>query len=190
MVVDDANPWMYCTQCHDYYVPTEKSEGAQSQTVPKSTLRVPMRNRVEALYTRWYLDLGFVHMRESLLRILPGLKDQLPTAEEVLEFRKMRQTWIEHLRGCDPRSPRAQSNPVVEDLGKQLEEKDTSVRFVPFSLSVVLRFSWLEPPEAPQACLPYIKIQLLQFYISHYFYVVYSCHWTCVYLFFILGMNN
>ena len=30
MVVDDANPWMYCTQCHDYYVPTEKSEGAQN----------------------------------------------------------------------------------------------------------------------------------------------------------------
>ena len=124
MVVDDANPWMYCTQCHDYYVPTEKSEEAQSQKVPKSTLRVPMRNRVEALYTRWYLDLGFVHMRDSLLRIFPELKDQLPTAEEVLEFRKMRQTWIEHLRGSDPRSRRAQSNPVVEDLGKQLEEKE------------------------------------------------------------------
>ena len=36
----------------------------------------------------------------------------------------MRQTWIEHLRGSDPRSRRAQSNPVVEDLGKQLEEKE------------------------------------------------------------------
>ena len=124
MDVDDTNPWMYCTQCHDYYVPTEKNAEGPSDKVPKSTLRVPMRNRVEALYTRWHLDLGFVHMRDSLVRIFPRLKDQLPTAMEVLEFRKMRQTWIEYLRGSDPRSRRAQSNPVVEDLGKKLEEKE------------------------------------------------------------------
>ena len=123
MVVDDANPWMYCTQCHDYYVPTVKKDETSGQPVPKSVLRVPMRNRLEALYTRWHMDLGFVHMREELLKIFPKLEDQLPTADEVLHFHEVRNQWVKAIQD--------QALPIVEDLRNVLDE---------------LEFKWAPPP--------------------------------------------
>ena len=119
--VDEENPWMYCTDCHDYYVPTVKCDGGLQ---PKSALRLPMRNRLEALYTCWHRDLGFVHMRDALIKTFPRLAGQLPTEAEVLEFRRIRQVWVEHLRGMDPASKAAMQNPVVDELGEKLHEME------------------------------------------------------------------
>ena len=118
--MDKKNPWMYCTQCHDYYVPTVKKDETSGQLVPKSVLRVPMRNRLEALYTRWHMDLGFVHMREELLKIFPKLEDQLPTADEVLNFHKVRQQWVKAVQ--------EQALPVADDLRNFLDNLELNGR--------------------------------------------------------------
>ena len=57
--VDVEKPWMYCTDCHDYMVPSMKEKEEETgkltgKLIPKSHLRVPMRNRQEALYTKWH----------------------------------------------------------------------------------------------------------------------------------------
>ena len=91
---------------------------------PKSVFRLPMRNRLEALYTCWHRDVGFVHMREALIKIFPRLAAQLPTEAEVLRYQSIRQQWVEYLRGMDPASKAAEQNPVVEELGAQLKEMD------------------------------------------------------------------
>ena len=48
--VHDQNPWMYCTDCHDYMIPSVKVPSETVELQPKSSLRIPMRNRQEALY--------------------------------------------------------------------------------------------------------------------------------------------
>ena len=89
--VHTEEPWMYCHDCKDYMVPVKLPD---NRIGPKSTFRVPMRNRQEALYTCWHMDLGFPQLRESLLKIFPALQGQLPTTDEVWEFQKMKQDWI------------------------------------------------------------------------------------------------
>ena len=125
------NPWMYCTDCHDYMIPSVQLHNETDELRPKSSLRIPMRNRQEAFYTRWHIDLGFPHLRESLLQVFPALKAQLPTDADVLKFQEIRQQWITHLRGVDPRTWKARENPVIDELGKQLE---------------VLEYKWAPPP--------------------------------------------
>ena len=71
------------------------------------------------------------HLRESLLQIFPALKAQLPTDPDVLKFQEIKQPWVTQLRGADPRTSRAQENPVVNELGKQLGD---------------LEYKWAPPP--------------------------------------------
>ena len=81
--VDVKKPWMYCTDCHEYMLPKDPAEGKRDV---QKLQRIPMRSRQEALYTRWHQDLGFPHLRESVIDVFPALKDQLPSEEKVLEF--------------------------------------------------------------------------------------------------------
>ena len=112
-------------------VPTEKTAANSDVLQPRSDKRVPMRNRQEALFTRWHLDLGFPHLRESLLTVFPALRDRLPTNEEVLKFQEIRRQWVTHLRGADPKSRSAEKNVVVQELGAQLN---------------ALEYRWAPPP--------------------------------------------
>ena len=77
-------------------VPTEKTAANSDVLQPRSDKRVPMRNRQEALFTRWHLDLGFPHLRESLLTVFPALSVHLPRNEEVLKFQEIRRQWVTH----------------------------------------------------------------------------------------------
>ena len=132
--VQEDSPWMYCIDCHDYMVPTVREPGGVK--VPKRKTRIPMRNRQEALYTRWHRDLGFPHLRESLLTVFPALQGQLPTTAEVLEFQKTRQQWVQALRRC-------------QDQG-QNSEKDFAVNFLHDKMQT-LELQWASPPhERPE----------------------------------------
>jgi len=129
--VHEQTPWMYCTDCHDYMIPSVKVPSETVELQPKSSLRIPMRNRQEALYTRWHLDLGFPHLRESLLKNFPALQAQLPTDAEVLEFHRFKQLWVNQLRGLDPRSSRAKEHAGANAYAQKLEE---------------LEYKWAPPP--------------------------------------------
>ncbi len=47
--LDVAKPWWFCHVCYPYWF-------------SKTQERVPMRNWLEGMYTRWHLDIGFSHL--------------------------------------------------------------------------------------------------------------------------------
>ena len=120
--IDEAAPWYYCTDCHDYFVPTVK-DPKDHVLRPKSMVRVPMRNRQEALFTRWHLDIGFVHMREKLLVVFPNLRGQLPSADEVMHFRSVYNQWVQVLKEKDPMQA-ANTHPAALGLRAQLDDME------------------------------------------------------------------
>ena len=79
-------PWWYCNICHSYYFSNSND--------PR---RVPMRNKLEGMYTRWHRDLSFVHLRPKIAELYPDLST-LPRVEEVLVWHKLRNQYIEQLR--------------------------------------------------------------------------------------------
>ena len=80
----EDTPWWYCSVCHSYYFSLKCTD-------PR---RVPMRNKLEGLYTRWHGDLSFVHLRPKIAELYPDLKT-LPTTDEVLEWHKLRNKYVE-----------------------------------------------------------------------------------------------
>ena len=80
----EETPWWYCNTCHSYYFSLKSND-------PR---RVPMRNKLEGLYTRWHWDLSFVHLRPKIAELYPDLST-LPATDEVLEWHKERNRYVE-----------------------------------------------------------------------------------------------
>ena len=62
---------------------------------------MPMRNKLEGLYTRWHWDLSFVHLRPKIAELYPDLST-LPTTDEVLEWHKLRNKYVELQKAKGP----------------------------------------------------------------------------------------
>ena len=82
-VMDASTPWWYCRICHRYWICNDPH-------------RLPMRNRLEGLYTRWHIDLAFPHLHTKLRQLYPELKT-LPTVAEALQWRTL---YAEYVKEC------------------------------------------------------------------------------------------
>ena len=107
-VLWEETPWWYCNSCYSYYFMLKATD-------PR---RVPMRNKLEGLYTRWHWDLSFVHLRPKLVELYPDLRT-LPTTDEVLEWRQLRNKYVEFQKDKSLASPME-----IELLRQKLKDKE------------------------------------------------------------------
>ncbi|MEC7293550.1 MAG: hypothetical protein VXU46_01530, partial [Planctomycetota bacterium] len=114
-VVDHDKPWWYCQWCYRYWI----DGGCE---------RMPMRNRLEALYTTWHRDIAYPLLRPRLIQVYPAniskiLRNQLPEISAAKEWRDKYTRRVELLRlPVDQQSTVTQQE--VDNLTDWMHAKD------------------------------------------------------------------
>jgi hypothetical protein len=133
LILDVSKPWWFCSVCYKYWSP---SSGVVAED---NIQRVPMRNRLEGLYTRWHLDVAYVHLYPSIRRLWPTLTS-LPTPAAVLKWQRKYIEWVRLL----------QSQGLTD---KNKTEKAVHVDTLKAELDK-LEMAWSPPPHATSEGTP------------------------------------
>ena len=131
--LDEKKPWWYCKLCYTYWLPpagrkahASSSSGANVPGVAEKDLleRMPMRNYWEGHFTRWHVDLGFVHLRPYLAKAYPELVT-LPSVEDALDWQTAYDQLVQKLRSLPEQgAARRVAESEVARQRKWLDDKE------------------------------------------------------------------
>ncbi len=128
-VLDESKPWWFCRTCFYYWSPSAGPDNKRTQLE-----RVPMRNKLEGIYTRWHVDLAYVHLYPFLKQAYPE-HHSLPVPDAALQWHRKYADFVGLIKKEDPQGSKHHRKHVlaIESAREELHSMEKA---------------WFPPPHA------------------------------------------